>query len=338
MIRTLALAFLVACTTDAPPGSGDTGDTGTAGDTGGTGETGDTGTWNPTGNLCGTVSRPNSAPEGGTVYVATVADGETACRGGDTGAAGWWGETVAEPILHGPHFEATLPLGSYGVEVVAPDDYGACKAIEITDTEVCAHEVSLYLDYDEPVDKPNVYLYPESASLVTVKIPAWRNITASDPQYPVEGWRVRAFPDGRLATAAGPRDFLFYELLWDPTRFQTEAGWCVPGEIAQATIEDAMADLGFLPNEIGDFASGWDENFPEAEWMTVYPQSELSILRIEPEPETLLRTWFYVVEGCQAAAAPELHSTPRVGWHAAEWGVSFGRPLDRGELLVEGWR
>lgn len=311
----------------------------TASDTGtDTGETGDTAAWEPTGNLCGTVVRPADAPKtGGDVYVATVADGETACIDRDTGST-WWGTTVAEPELVDDHFDTTLAPGVYGVEVVAPENYRGCEAVEITDTDVCAHEVLVTLGYEISVDKPNVYLYPTAPTNVRVSVPQWRRITESDPAYPAEGWRVRAFPDGRLVTTAGPRDFLFYELAWDPARFQTEAGWCVPGEIGQATIEDAMGDMGFLPNEIDDFAEGWDESFPAAEWLTVYPQFDLPALVIEPAPDHLLRAWFYVTDGCSAAEAPELPILPRTGWHAAEWGVSFAAPLDGGAVLVEGWR
>ncbi|MDP2306128.1 MAG: hypothetical protein Q8P18_08870 [Pseudomonadota bacterium] len=289
-------------------------------------------------NLCGTIVRPADAPDETSIWVVEVLDGQTACVGGDTGGSGWWGDVIAEPEADGDHFEATVPVGTYGVEVSA-GMYSGCVGAEVLDETTCVADVLVELGYQVPVDKPNVYLYPTEKADIAVSIPAWRKITESEPRYPLGGWRVTAFPDGRLATKAGPRDFLFYELLFDIERFQTEAGWCVPGKLAQPTIEDAMVDLGFLPNEVADFADAWDDSFPEAEFMTIYPQVEdLSVLRIDPAPDHLLRAWFLVEDGCAAVVPPQLEAVPRVGYHAAEWGIAFRAPLDRGEIVVEGWR
>jgi hypothetical protein len=294
----------------------------------------------PASNLCVTIAGPAEAGTSGIGAIATVLEGETACVGGDTGGSGWWDETVETNIPYAAsHLEYTLDPGTYGVEISALGMYSGCGGVEITGTGTCEHELLIELGYEVPVDKPNVYLYPEAPTKVAVTIPAWKKITESEPRYPVDGWRVTAYPDGRLATKAGPRDYLFYELMFDAGRFQTEDGWCVPGATAQASIEDAMADMGFLPNEITDFADAWDPIFPAAAWMTVYPQvDDLSALRIDPAPDHLLRAWFLVAEGCDAVVAPQIAPVPRTGFHAAEWGIAFRAPLDRGEILVEGWR
>jgi len=294
--------------------------------------------FDPSSNLCGTVDRSSGAPDGGDVFIATVRDGETACVGGDTGGAGWWSDQVAAPALVDDAFEATVEPGAYGVEVTS-GMYAGCAGVDVVDTSQCSGEVLVELGYLTPVDKPNLYLYPERATDIRVRIPAWKKITESEPRYPVDGWKVRASPDGRLSTKAGPRDYLFYELAWDPTRFQTAEGWCVPGSMAQATIEDAMSDMGFLPHEVQDFADAWDADFPAAEWMTVYPQvDDLSALTVDPEPRNLLRAWFFVADGCEAVIPPQLPHVERVGYHAAEWGIAFRQPLYRDEVLVEGWR
>lgn len=300
----------------------------------------DTGSWAPDAmsNLCGTILRPDEAPMETTIWVATVTKGETACEGGDTGGTVWWDKVVAEPVAAGDHFEATIPVGTYGVEVSA-GLYSGCIGAKVLEQAPCDADVLVELGYMVPVDKPNVYLYPENTADIRVAVPAWQKITESEPRYPLGGWRVTAFPDGRLATKAGPRDFLFYELLFDVERFQTEAGWCVAGSVAQATIEDAMVDLGFLPNEVTDFADAWDDSFPSASYMTIYPQvTDLSLLHIDPAPHNLLRAWFLVADGCDAVVPPQLEPVPRVGYHAAEWGIAFRAPLDRAEIVVEGWR
>lgn len=287
-------------------------------------------------NLCGTIDAPSGAAAMRSVWIGTVAEGHTACES-DTGG-GWWGDTVLELETNLDTFEAEVEPGSYAVEVTA-GNYSGCAAADVPDESTCAADVLVELGYMVPVDKPNVYLYPEAPTNVRVAIPAWKQITESEPRYPIGGWNVRAFPDGRLATKVGPRDFLFYELVYDVARFQTSEGWCVPGALAQPTIEDAMADMGFLANEIADFAEAWDASFPKAEWITVYPQvDDLSALVVEPTPAHMLRAWFLVADGCDDVVPPQLPTVPRVGYHASEWGIAFRAPLDRGEIVVEGWR
>ena len=148
---------------------------------------------------------------------------------------------------------------------------------------------------------------------------------------------MAAWPDGRLDTAVGQRDYLFYEMNYELARFQSERGWCVQGALAQQSIEDAMADLGFLSNEIEDFSTAWDGEFPEAPWMTVYPQFDgLASLVIDPAPDSLLRAWFVVTEGCRSVEPAEFPQVERFGYHAAEWGVAFARPLERPTVVVHG--
>lgn len=288
-------------------------------------------------NLCGTIDRPLGAPAATEVNVVAVLDGATACQGGDTGGGGWWGEVVASPTPDGDHFEATVPAGSYGVEVSTDGDFSGCAAAEVTDDSTCSADITVTLAESVPVDKPNLYLYPTAPTDVSVRLPAWRRVTESEPRYPVDGWRVRAWPDGRLDTNVGQRDYLFYEMNYDADKFQTRTGWCVQGPLAQQSIADAMADLGFLPNEIGDFATAWDGEFPETDQMTIYPQFEgLAVLHIEPQPDSLLRAWFLVAPGCRKVEPAVFPVVERVGYHAAEWGVAFESSLPRSQVMVFG--
>lgn len=290
-------------------------------------------------NLCGTIARDMGEPEATGVGVYEILDGEVPCTE-DTGAGGGWGgDQVAAPTPEADTFSAEVPVGTYGIEVYTDGDYGGCAEVDVPDTTQCAADVTIEIEETIYVDKPNVYLYPEVATDVRVAIPNWRRVTESDPRYPLDGWQVVAHPSGLLDTQAGARDYLFYELNWETDRLQYDEGWCVPGRHAQASIEDAMADLGFLDNEIADFSDAWDATFPAAAWMTVYPQFEgLNRLVIEPAPAELLRAWFVVADGCQKVRPAELVAVPRVGYHASEWGVSFLAPLDRPTILVEGWR
>ncbi len=299
----------------------------------------DTGThgFSDASNLCGRIERDSGAPAASGVNVVQVLDGETACVGGDTGGAGWWGDVVESPAPDGDFFEATVPAGSYGVEVYAGPDYSGCSAAVVADDSTCSADIVVRVSQQFEFDKPNLYLYPTERTDVSVRLPAWRQITESDPRYPVDGWRVTAWPDGELDTRVGERDFLFYEMNYDVGRLQQEQGWCVRGPLAQLSIESEMKDIGFLPTEIRDFATAWDGEFPETEWMTIYPQfTHLATVKIDPEPDSFLRAWYYVAPGCRAVEPVQPPDVVRTGFHAAEWGVGFESPLDAPDVVVHG--
>jgi hypothetical protein len=167
-------------------------------------------------------------------------------------------------------FQATLEPGDYAAWLF--DGCYACTAFTI-DEEGCT-QVSLQLQPVVYLDAPNVYLYPTETTRTQVRVPHPQAITAVAPEYPMGGWQATATPSGLLHTTEGPRDFLFYELALPSGVLSEESGCCVPGNLAQASIEDAMSDYGFLESEIEDFAEFWDPVFPDAKWITVRPKVE----------------------------------------------------------------
>lgn len=279
------------------------------------------------------------------VDVYTILDGATACddsdlwddTGGDEEWEPWYDESVAQPSVgeDGTFHADALDAGEYAVRYLY-DCYG-CATVTVVDGE-CA-EVTLALTEVVTVDAPNVYLYPPEPTGIRVRLPAPDLITASEPLYPRGGWFTVAHPDGLLETQAGARDFLFYELAMDPRQLHSDAGWCVPGHQAQASIEHAMADMGFLQPEIHDFSDFWDPVFPEDDWLSVRPLTQdLPGLGISPAPEHLLRAWFVVEPGCASdLEEPRIQAVPRTGYHAAEWGVALvDLELDRDYVSVSG--
>lgn len=286
-------------------------------------------------NLCGTIDRPAWSPPVTAVDVMTIVEGHSACS--DTGGSGWIGEVVASPIPDHDQFEATVEPGTYAVEVSTSGDFAGCETVDVADSSTCSGNLVVTVAENSHVDKPNLYLYPTERTEIAVRLPAWRRITESDPRYPVDGWRVTAWPDGQLDTPVGERDYLFYEMNFEVSRFQTYSGWCVRGPLAQIAIESTMDQLGFLPAEINDFSTAWDGEFPQAEWMTVYPQFEnLAAVTIDPAPDSFLRAWFFVAPGCRTVEPVVLPDVVRSGFHAAEWGVAFEAPLAAPGVIVRG--
>ena len=179
---------------------------------------------------------------------------------------------------------------------------------------------------------PYLYLYPERTELVHIELPDPSRIPAADPEYSAKGWDVIATPSGQLITSEGQRSFLFYEILLDPKELQYDSGWCVPGRQAQASIESAMADYGFLDHELADFAEFWDPVFPSARFITVYPQLDAYELFIDPAPRSLMSVNFAIAPGCREVAPPVIKPMSRAGSHAIEWGVIILGDLEEPSL------
>jgi hypothetical protein len=100
-----------------------------------------------------------------------------------------------------------------------------------------------------------------------------------------------------------------------------------------------MADMGFLANEIDDFADFWDPEFPGADRLTIYPQTRrLYRLPIDPTPDHMLRALFVLEPGCRSVTPPDLRRVKRSGYHAAEWGLVLLPGLEQPDVLVETWR
>jgi hypothetical protein len=286
--------------------------------------------------ICGTVELANAdtgcAELPGTVNISEVLDQMSACAWRDTGAPREWGSLVDAPSVVGQHFESFVPPGDYGVWVRDAECDG-CLAV--TTVDGACQEVTLTVRQRIYVDAPNVYLYPPEPTFTQVRLPDPEALTATWPDYPRRGWSVLARPDGQLESRQGTHDYLFYELAFDPQRFQRDEGWCAPGALAQASIEQAMELYGFLDHEIDDFSEFWDGEFPPAPWITVYPQVDtLPWIGVQPEPDSFLRAWFVLRQGCHPVDEPVIEPVDRWGFHAAEWGVAALPPLEGAQVVL----
>lgn len=320
----MALLLLFACDTDT-----------------GTGDTGEPAACDPaTANTRGTITLGDCDDLPSTIEIWTAGSAGDPCyeqwmaydsAGNDGGWEDWRGELVDEATVStSGTFSAQAGAGPR----VAFADWGCYACAEFTATTDDCVDVELEALERMTADAPNVYLYPEVATDVTVRVGRPAAITAASPPYPRGGWTVRADPSGLLHTRDGEiHDYLFYEVETSPSDYQFEEGWCVPGPLAQATVEDAMLDLGFTAAELGDFRDYWDAAWPGADRVGVYPQLQLPRLDVQPEPDTLLRAWFVVTQGCAAVRLPELPALERLGFVATEWGVVVAPPLPR----VDGW-
>lgn len=177
---------------------------------------------------------------------------------------------------------------------------------------------------------PNIYLYPEEASNISVKLTIldeYGYFTLTEPEHGDGGWDVWVEPDGLID---GTYNYLYYAGV-HKTEFQEIEGWAVEEEDVFRWFEDKMLQIGFNQNEIDDFIEYWLEHLPPSPCYHIYPQdTEIVDARVAidiiPEPDTLERLWFFIdtVDFCEAILEPEERSPFfRNGFTVVEWGVFF---------------
>ena len=246
------------------------------------------------------------------IPLETGKTGETPCDHGQCGLEGRF-EANSLGIM-----ESAVRVRCFGCESAASQAAARMSACPF---------MSLY------VDAPNIYLYPEQPTATHVRIANPQDDFERSPVPAHQRWSI-AHPDGQLLTKQGWKDYLFYELVgW--ASFSAKRRLRLN---AQLSIESAMAQYGFNGSEIQDFSDFWDSEFPVTQDYTIYPQTEkLRRLSISPEPDSFLRVWFLVEDGCNAKLkSPEIQTFEPVGFYATEWGVMFSGGLEGPKLWVTG--
>lgn len=174
--------------------------------------------------------------------------------------------------------------------------------------------------------KPVIYLYPQHIQSVHVAVGA--DVTISDPQYPVGGWRnVLALPDSRLFYQGKGYESLF----WEGNGFGeypiVRAGTVVAKSQAVSTIRTQLAAQGFNAKETADFLAYWQPKLPSTPyvrltWLTTEQMNTLAPLTISPRPQTVIRTFLQFNGLDQPITIPAQHFTApaRNGFTVTEWG------------------
>lgn len=212
-----------------------------------------------------------------------------------------------------------MPQGAYRLSIW---HYGICSSFDITNSSRTDYTE---LSFDEPhrMYAPNLYLYPEAETDVTVKLsfPAGGVITESEPPYG-DGWQIRVSPDGIIN---GRYEYLFYEALVS-VPLECESGWLLNGDDVEGELRRLLERLGFVGREIDDFADYWVPLLEGSPYYAVYPQEADSMIRLDiaPAPRSLLRALFFIrpLQRPLSIPTPPM-SGPfvREGFTAVEWGV-----------------
>lgn len=144
------------------------------------------------------------------------------------------------------------------------------------------------------VDKPIIYLYPETTTEVSVTLGYPDKLTATYPEYN-DGWHVIAEPSGNLTELSTNRQL--YSLYWegDQGKFEiTDEGFIVKGSEVASFLEDKLPLLGLNARETEEFIIYWlpimqQNEYNYVRFTTPAEIEEYMPLNIDPKPDTTIR-------------------------------------------------
>ena len=260
-------------------------------------------------------------------------------------------ETVEEQYFHGTVMAVCgEDLLRVNVQASQVDQYGKTVYIRTSEIENAYQWYSVYVVFDtverssnpddlpifvakeihvdRPVEKPVIYLYPETPTEVSVSLTLEGQLTCTYPDYG-KGWdSFTAHPDGTLIFPDGKEYYCLYWEGMQAAEWDFSTGFCVKGEDTAAFLEWALAAQGLTPREANEFIIYWLPLMQENPYNVISFQTDAytdgAVLEITPTPDSLLRVFMAYYPSDEAVEiAPQAFETPaRDGFTVVEWGGS----------------
>lgn len=185
-------------------------------------------------------------------------------------------------------------------------------------------------------EKPVIYLYPETETLVSVKLDYDGVFTETIPPYPRDGWRVIASQSGELTDpeSGAKYPYLFWEGR-DTHVYAMKDGFVVPGTDTAAFLNQALSDLGLSAKEIADFTEYWVPRMTPNRFNFIHfatDEYDRHVpLHVTPKPDTVIRVFmlFRALDTSIDVTPQRLTKIERKGFTVVEWG---GTELTRWQL------
>ena len=190
--------------------------------------------------------------------------------------------------------------------------------------------IYVYSASNSSIDKPIIYLYPESEIEVLVKLGESEKLTCTYPKYEEEGWKVLAKPNGDLVDLKTGRNL--YSLYWEGINskeynYDLEEGFVVKGEDTIKFLEEKLEILGLSQTEAEEFIIYWlpqmeNNKYNYIRFQTAEEIEENMPLEITPKPDTTIRVMMEWKELNKYIEIEEqkLETPERKGFVAVEWG------------------
>lgn len=175
--------------------------------------------------------------------------------------------------------------------------------------------------------KPVIYLYPEEATKVSVKLNPVGGFTKSEPAYD-GGWEVIATPEGKLTETKSNKVFPY--LFWEGRGglYETpKKGFVVKNADVHIFLVEKLAKLGLNEKESADFREFWEPRMKDAPYYFVtfmgnQTMNQIAPLNITPKPDTVIRVLmdFLPLEKSIAVEEFNIRTPERKGFTVVEWG------------------
>jgi hypothetical protein len=182
-------------------------------------------------------------------------------------------------------------------------------------------------DNDDTVEKkPVIYLYPETATEVDVKLDYAGKLTCTYPKYQ-NGWNVIAEPDGTLKDVKTGKEYSY--LFWEgesKIKYDLSKGYVVKGEDTAEFLQEKLAQIGLLPKEYNEFIVYWLPEMEDNPYNLITFQNEVytnsAVLTVNPKPDSVLRVFmaYKELERPIKIESPEITPFERKGFTVVEWG------------------
>lgn len=200
--------------------------------------------------------------------------------------------------------------------------------------EIGAQERSTYLVHPSTatmeiiVDKPVIYLYPETVQNFEISVDPVGAFTFTYPTYN-NGWNGTMYPGGKLEIAGEQYRYLFWESKQNvqPINAQETEGFAVESANVTSFLETTLTAVGFTAEERTDFITFWAPRMIQHNQVFVHFHQDtdcdqFAALNITPTPDHQHR--FYMswgpLEGNLNPTPQELTPFTREGFTAIEWG------------------
>lgn len=174
--------------------------------------------------------------------------------------------------------------------------------------------------------EPIIYLYPEKAQEVTVRLGSRVNLIASDPLYK-NGWSVIAEPSGKLTLGGNEYPYLFWEG-WSHVLPLQKQGFVVKQQEVVGFLDKTLQRLGLNKKETDDFIKAWGGKLTGSAYYYISFVNQKDIdrlypLEITPQPDTIIRVLmdYKPLDSFVSVPMPSLPEKPsRGGFTVVEWG------------------
>ncbi|MFA6422413.1 MAG: hypothetical protein WCV92_03380 [Candidatus Buchananbacteria bacterium] len=175
--------------------------------------------------------------------------------------------------------------------------------------------------------KPVIYLYPEKAGQVSVKVEPKGGMSYSDPDYK-NGWMVNAEPNGKIVEVSSGKTFPY--LFWEGNGGiyeQPQKGFVIKKSQVHNFLIEKLAKLGLNKKETADFMEFWEPRMQSAPYYFVTflgnaDMERLAPLTVDPKPDTVVRILmdFSPLQKPIKVEGYSIRTPERKGFTVVEWG------------------